>query len=228
MVDLYDYVKLYYNENPPSNIKLYFLEEKEYEKKYKELTKRINNQIDADYINTVGYYIYDSKNNIHNILIKKLWDYECDFLYILNLFHELSHVETMPKINLEKAIKHNESVYIGYLFWREYIAQYEAINRYNMVIDDIPFLKNKDATIKKVKKMVKDIDDNLYEIILYCEIQNICISEIKEEQTKLTETLKGIKAKFTNKNDIKNISIRDLEKIGIEVRNLYRKYYERS
>lgn len=228
MIDLEKYINIYYNGNPPSNIQLFFLEEKEYEKKYKELTKQINNHIDSDYIDTVGYYLHDPKKNIHYILIKKFWDYECDALYILNLFHELSHIETMPKLNLEKATKHNEYIYIGYLFWREYIAQYEAINKYNMFVDEISFLSNKEETIEKVKKLLKNIEDNLYEIILYCEIQNFCIAEIKEEQIELIKIVKEIKSKFVNKEDIKNISTRDFEKMGIIIKKLFDKYYERS
>ena len=202
---------LYYNNTPPSNIKIYFLEEEEYVKKYKEICKKINKEYDDDYLNTSGYYFFDSNN--YYILIKKYPNLDCDNVYILNLFHELSHIETMPNVNLEK-VHRKTAAYCGYDFWREYIAQYTAINQYQMKIGDIAFLKDEDETKKVLKNLYRNFNDTLYEIILYSEITSIYIHSIREQSIELIALLKSIKNKFTSKQDIKNISINDLNKIG--------------
>lgn len=217
------YVDLYYNGTPPDNIDIFFLEEKEYVQKYKDICKTLNKICDDDYINTSGYYFNTPTK--YYILLKKYPDIECDNVYILNLFHELSHIETMPNINLEKIHENKIAANDGYDFWKEYIAQYEAVNQYQMKIGDIAFLKDKEETKEILMQLTKNFDENIYEIILYSEITSVYIDKIKTETKNLITLLKKVKNKFKSKQDIKQISITDLNKIGKSINTLKKTYY---
>lgn len=228
MKNIEEYLKKYYNNKIDKKIVLYFLEEKEYVQKYRELTKKINKAIDKDYIDTAGYYLFDPKEDIHYVLIKN-YNIDCDNFYILNLYHELSHIETLPYktgLKLEKNKKKKSYSYCGYIFWREYIAQYEAINKYLVQIDDICFLKDNETFYTHIKKLMNNFEDNLYEIILYLEIKNKQIKGLEKEIDELIVTLKNIKNKLFANQQIKDISIGDLNKIGFCLYKLLNKYYK--
>lgn len=230
MISANEYLKKYYYNNITKDIQVFFLEEHEYNKKYKELTKKINNKSDKDYVDTAGYYLFDSKENKHYVLLKN-YNIDCNNFYILNLYHELSHIETLPYkvgLQLDKTKKKKQYVYDGYLFWREYIAQYEAFNKYLMQIDDILFLKDDNSFQNQINRLCNNFEDNLYEIILCCEIKNDYIKKIENESKELILLLKSIKEKLFAKQDIKNISIDDLNKIGLYVNKILDKYYSHN
>lgn len=218
-----EFVKLYYNGQTPDNVKVYFLKEKDYETLYKKLTKRFYGRIDADYKGTSGYCIKEPGIDIYHILIKNYGD-EFENVHVLNLFHELSHVETMPlKIGsklLCSSGKNKSNSIIGFEFWREYIAQYEAINQYQMKYSDIDFLYDKELTEKVLKRLSKNFEICLYEIVLYSEITNVYIKEAQKQTEELIFLLKKIKNGFKGKDDIRNINEKNIEQIGKKVKNL--------
>lgn len=228
-MDILYYFKKYYNDKPPENIEIFFLEEKDFEEKYKSLAKKIFGKINSDYINSEGYCFFDNKNNRYYILIKKFWDYESDNNYIITLFHELSHVETLPLRlfnKIEQRLNKNIDSLIGYDFWKEYIAQYEAVNKFQMIVGQAKFLTDKNMVKEHISYLKHNFDELLYEIILYSEIANVYIDEIEEESKELISLLKQIKNKFITNDERKNISIKDLEKIGKCVRIITEKYYK--
>lgn len=225
--ELNGYVDKFYHGNTPNNVTIFFLEEKEYNRKYKELQKKINKICDSDYINTVGYFFYDNKDEHYYILIKKFGDLDCDNFYILNLFHELGHVETLPYrvgLQIDKAKKTKPYTVLGYNFWKEYIAQYKAVNKYEMYIGEIGFLFDKELAKKHISRLLNNFENNLYEIVLYCEITGIYIKGIKEELKELINVLKDTKNKFKDEDEVKNISLKSLNKIGKCVEKLQSKY----
>jgi hypothetical protein len=221
-MDCEKYLNLYFNGNPPDNVKVYFLDVKAYEKKYKEITKKINKVVDYNFIDTIGYCMYDTKENFYHILIRDFGDKVCDSYYALTLFHELAHMETLPyktglQINKMKNKKNKRHIISGYNFWIEYIAQYEATNKYQMCVVELGYLKDRQKLRDVIKKLAFNFEDNMYEIVLYMEITGIRIKKIKEETNGLIETLKKIKANANTKESLKNISIKELNEIGIYV-----------
>lgn len=230
-IDLKKLAGLYYGGKIPDNIKLYFLKEEEYDEKYKELSKQIYGRADKDYYGSLGYCLYDKRKDIYHVLLK---DCDGDYgnAYALNLFHELSHVDTMPyKIGTTlfcSSKQKDDMALVGFEFWKEYIAQYEAVNKYQMVIGEIHFLNNSEAAKKVINRLKESYEILLYEIILYSEITGIYIDEITEETKELIECLKQIRNGFHSKEEMKNISKKDLSKIGKQVIKIYKKIEERK
>lgn len=215
-IDLQYYADLYYGGKCKENVKIYFLKEKEYEKKYKSIEKDAYGTADNDYENSLGFCLYSKKEDIYNILIKDCGEgYEN--AYILNLFHELSHVETLPRKTGAALFcssgKKSDFALIGYEFWREYIAQYEAVNKYQMLIGDIQFLKDMEAADRVIKKLAVSTW-TLYEAVLYSEITGVEIKGAERETAELINCLKQVKASFVTKEELKNIKKKELSKIG--------------
>lgn len=117
---------------------------------------------------------------------------------------------------------------MGYEFWKEYIAQYEAVNKYQMLIGDIMFLKDKDAARQVIENLRQSWCFLLYEIILYSEITGVYLKEIEEETKNLVTCLKKIRSSFTSKEEMKGITKKDLTKIGKCVEKIFDLLEERK
>jgi len=217
LINIKKIAEIYYGGKKPDNINLYFLKEEQYKKKYKELTKKIFGNSDNGYENTCGYCIHDKESDVYHILIK---DYNQDYKYsyIINLFHELAHTDTMPGkigVTLLCSSKKKDDVAItGYEFWKEYIAQYEAVNKFQMNVGNIAFLHDNELTKSVLKELLNNYLVSLYEIVLYSEITGIFIDGTEEETKNLISVLKNIKNRFVSREDIKTINKRELRQIG--------------
>lgn len=222
--DLDMLINEYYNGKPPKNIKTYFLMEEEYEKKYKQLTKKIFGRVDEEYKGSIAYCIYDKDHDIYHILVK---DCVVEYYnaYALTLFHELGHVDTMPhKIGTSlycSSKKKDNDALIGFEFWKEYIAQYEAVNRFQMVLGEIVFLSNKEGAERVISKLKPSFRTLLYEIVLYSEITGVYLKGVEEETKALVECLKQIRNSFNSTEEMKHIKKKDLDKIGKLVIKLF-------
>ena len=225
-IDLEYYADIYFGGKKPENITIYFLRQNEYKKKYQELSKKIFGASDNEYKDTLGYYIYDKKDDSYHVLIR-----DCGIgfenVYIMNLYHELSHVITIPKrtgasLYCSSSKKDSDAV-IGYQFWVEYIAHYEAINRYLMTIGDIEFLKDRDTVKRKLTKLMPQYDEFLYEIVLYSEMTDVYIDGTEDETKSLIQILRLVKNRFVSKDDICSISKKELKDIGKSVWKLFSK-----
>lgn len=131
---LHSLIERYYQINKnieKPNINLFFLVGHDFDSKVKkDFRKQTNCKTDTEDI--IGNLILDKnfkKNKIANIYIRKD-DVEFDNKhYALVMFHELSHIHTLPlsseddvfKYNNKKGKKHTID---GYYFWREFIATY--------------------------------------------------------------------------------------------------------
>lgn len=195
------------------------------------MTKKIFGTADKDFDGSLGYCLYDRRNEEYHVLLQDCGG-NCDNAYILNLFHELSHVETLPyRVGASlicSSKKKEDTAIIGYEFWKEYIAQYEAVNRYQMLIGDIMFLKDKDAARQVIENLRQSWGFLLYEIILYSEITGVYLEEIEEETKNLVACLKKIRSSFTSKEEMKGITKKDLTKIGKCVEKIFDLLEERK
>lgn len=113
------------------NINLFFLAGSEFDSKVKK-DFRAQTHCKADTQDIIGNLIFDKKfkkNKVANVYIRRD-DQEFDEgHYALVMFHELSHIHTMPLSSEDAVIKYNNKkgkgyTLDGYYFWREFIATY--------------------------------------------------------------------------------------------------------
>lgn len=213
LAEILDFSEKYFGGAIPDNIKIYFLKESEYHTECRKCEKKILGTGHNNSKGTLGYCLYDNKNGIYHVFIKDL-EIDCLESYIFVLYHELAHTQTLPKAPV-RAKNKKPYVLIGFEFWKEYIAQYEAINRYSMVVGKIRFLFEEESLLRLI-----DVErDLLYETVLYCELSGFGMEFIEkkgcsDEFKQLTEILQNIRKSFLSVSEARDISTKDLEKIG--------------
>ena len=228
---LQHYMNLYYDGKITKNIELFFLKNPEYTQKYKEISREINLPIDDDFQYTVGYYFENARKHKFYILIL---DHDVpDSYIIMTLFHELSHIETFPVSSWhyikKKTKKHS---LLGLQFWTEYIAEYEATNQYQMKVKIMNVLQNKqllDSHMNHILDLARDCGIGvLYEYVLLYEINNCKIDCIHEEMMDLIKSLKNLKQQFISREDMKKITVTQLNALGVNINNLQNRLIEQK
>lgn len=213
LAELLLYSKKYFGGAIPDNIKIHFLKEEQYHTECRRIEKEILGTGHTNSKGTLGYCLYDNKKDEYNVFIKDL-EMDCLESYIFVLYHELAHTQTMPKAPVRTKNK-KPYMHIGFEFWKEYIAQYEAVNRYSMEVGRINFLFEEEA----IRRLIDVNKDLLYESVLYCELSGFGVDFIEEKKcadefNQLIEILREIRKSFLTVEETRNISAKDLEKIG--------------
>jgi len=215
------YMDLYYNGIIDKDITIFFLKQPEYIQKYKEISKEIGLRPDKDFDKTVGYFFHDAPKNKYYVLIL-----DCDkneSHYVMTLFHELSHIETYPSKLFHQIQRKKQKKYAskGLQFWAEYIAQNEADNQYQMKIRVMNIMNDKELQKKYAESLIATYFDGiLYDLVSMCEMTGYKVEKIQKEMDDLILELKKIKSQFTCREDIKKISITQINTIGYLVNEL--------
>ena len=240
--NLKEYFDMYYEYNSsyiiPENINVYLLDKEEFQTAIKEKSVevfRIKTPIIEDTIN--GIIIVDTKNKYrytYNIYLLK--EYEEVYPYVVSvLFHELSHAHTLPSIevlDLKEYEKNEEHYsYLGYEFWREFIANYIGDKTFIETCGCINYVSRKEDLEKFALKTLKKVKEEnnisqLDELISYILLSNFDITN------KLYEILDGIDVAnfklliklcktYLEKNDYIDISKEELDKIGTLISLLF-------
>jgi hypothetical protein len=228
-VELKEYVKIYYDFNKqyniPDNINIYILEKEEFFKKISNKITEVFRLKDPNidkYIN--GLVIVDTKNKYkytYNVYL--LREEVKIYPYLVSvLFHELSHIHTLPKIeiyDLKKYDENNKFSEKGYFFWKEFIANYIGDKTFFYTYGDIGYIQDKEKLINLFNscfykdKLIENIDE-LISFILLSE-HNI-ESDINDSLTydKYNTFLKLLEICNCLIKKIENVTIEDFHIIG--------------
>lgn len=210
-----EYYKLN-NDIERPNINLFFLYDNEFDSKVKK-DFRLQTNCKIDTKDIVGNLILDKKfkkNKIANIYIRKNDKEFNENHYILVIFHELSHIHTMPSSTEDDVIKYNNKkgknyTLDGYYFWREFIATYLTYK--TLLKTDIINLEELYNT--KFDDWNKDFEyycDDLFALSI------LLNKELEDKKNILKTYLKNILNDLENYKDI-NLSV--LNKIGKQLVN---------
>lgn len=160
-----------------------------------------------------GYlFINAKKDNIYLSINKEITPYNIQIFT-----HEMAHIITYPNINFKSIInKNNKYTLLGYNFWLELVATYLG-NILFMKYDGILLNHVKiEEFISSTSKLVDNIYNkndliSLYELLA---LLNISSFEFEKNNFQGLEKIYEYSKKLLSKNNLKNITVSELTKLG--------------
>lgn len=232
--DIIEYFDLYYKYNTqltiPENINIYLLEENKFISAIQEKSSEIFGKYSPELSDNInGLVMIDSKNkyrNTYNIFL--LNDKEEIYPYIVSvLFHELSHVHTLPDLNIVQLKSKDEdgnSYIIGYNFWREFIANYIGNKTFIKTCGCIDYIDNKPKLLELLSKTIQEmtttkelsnIDEIIPYILLYKEdLSDDILEKIGKEKTIILMNIVDICKNILMNENIKDLPIEYYNQLG--------------
>ena len=191
-----------------------FIPSKDFPKKINTLSlKSIGEEIVRKDEKVDGYlFINNKKDNIYLAIDEKITPYNIQIFT-----HEMAHIVTYPNTNLKSIFnKTNKYAILGYDFWIELVATY---------LGNILFMKYDGILLNHVKEdkfilYTNKLIDNIYNkndlISLYELLSILNISSFKFEKKDFQglEKIYEYSKKLLNKNNLKNITVSELIKLG--------------
>lgn len=170
-----------------------------------------------------GYlFINNKKDNIYLAINKKITPYNIQIFT-----HEMAHIITYPNTDFKSIInKNNKYTVLGYNFWVELVATY---------LGNILFMKYDGVLLNHVKEdkfilYTNKLIDNIYNkndlISLYELLSILNISSFKFEKKDFQglEKIYEYSKKLLNKNNLKNVTVSELTKLGKLVNRINRNF----